>query len=191
MPLNNSKGGKLNAVITTKDAQFREGINISGAGCLAGIEVDKLISHLQEASPLAEATDQQWHSETKAAAKALEQMTDDVAQFVAVKYFSGFAKIVTLGGRQLESVHVESITGVTVPIPESDDAARTKSVTFSFKAEVNVETTTAQPASRHGMEPFDFPRIFMSERVMLEIEATAKVENGEYKDIRFLSVRHP
>jgi hypothetical protein len=41
------------------------------------------------------------------------------------------------------------------------------------------------------MEPFDFPRISMEERITLEIEANAKVENGEYKDIRFLSVRRP
>jgi hypothetical protein len=123
--------------------------------------------------------------------QALEQMTDELAQFVTVNYFPDFARTVILAGRQLESVHVESITGVTVPIPDSDNAAGTKDVAFSFKTEVDVQTSTAQMASRYGMEPFDFPRMFMSERITLEIEANAKVENGEYKDIRFLSVRHP
>jgi hypothetical protein len=69
VPLNNSKGGKLNAVITTADNQFTSGINISGAGRLTGIGVEKLIPQLQAASPLAKATDQQWDSETKAATK--------------------------------------------------------------------------------------------------------------------------
>jgi rRNA-processing protein FCF1 len=196
MPLNKSKGGKLNAVITTEDSQFREGINVSGAGRLTGITVEKLVSQLQEVAPLAEATRHLWDSEIKAACKALEPMKEEVAQFVAVNYFSGFARLVVLHSRQLESVHVQRITGVTVPIPESDDAARTKNVEFSFKAEVDVETSTVQTStvqmpSRFDMEQFDFPRIVMSERITFEIGATAKVENGEYKDIQFLNVRRP
>ncbi len=80
---------------------------------------------------------------------------------------------------------------MTVPIPDSGDVAGTKDVAFSFKVELDVQSTTAQIPSRFDMELFDFPRIFTAERITLEIEANAEVENGEYKDIRFLSVRRP
>ncbi len=190
-PLNVSKGGNLNAVITTEDGPFREGINISGAGRLTGIGFDSLIAKLEEASPLAAAMDQQWDSEAKSAVKSLKQMTSEIEQFVTIKYFSGFAQIVLLNGRQLESVHIHRIAGVTVPIPESGDAAGTKNVAFSFKVDLDVHSTTAQMPSRFDMELFDLPRVYMTERIALEIEANANVENGEYKDIRFLRVRRP
>ena len=191
MPLNISNGGKLNSVITTEDGQFIAGINSSGAGRLRGVKFGELLLRLEEASPLATAINHRWDSETKSAAKSLEQMTREIEQFVTVKYFSGFSKIGMLSGRQFESVHIHRITGVTVPIHDSRDAAGTKNVVFSFKVELEVESTTAQVPSRFDMELLDFPRSFTAERITLEIEANAKVENGEYKDIRFLGARRP
>jgi hypothetical protein len=182
------------AMIVTNDDPFIAAIQTSGADKLFGIQLDRLVKRLKDESPLAEAkTIAQWDLETKSATEAIANKKDEVEQYIAADYGSGLTRLL-LPGQQRVSVNLNRIFDVTTPIPDAGDSSRTKIVEFSFKAEVDTQTTSAQMFDPRfqGIGSSDYPAEIYTTfiRRTVEIEAKATVVNSEYKDLQFVAIRH-